>query len=89
MAHRNSIDVVNSSVNRESVERLQLKLHSAAEAALDLAVEEQKIPAGLLSAVQSILRDASIQPDLTSEQEVQEEENTSRWLDVLAEDVGL
>ena len=82
----------NSQVTRQSAERLQLKLYQAAESALDLALVDQNIPAALLSSVQSILRDASLQPDLSTAQETEEPqltEETSKWIDCLEEDLGL
>ncbi len=55
----------NKLVNREKAEVLQEKLFAAATTALDLAMDEGKIPGNLLSACQSILRDSGLAPDLT------------------------
>lgn len=64
---RYSNQEVNTRVNRSAAERLQEKLFQAAEAALDQAIESGNVPAALLSATQSILRDAGLNPDLASD----------------------
>jgi phosphoenolpyruvate carboxylase len=83
---------LNSSVNREAAERLQAKLYQAAEAALDIALTEGKIPGNLLSSCQSILRDANLMPDLTTEPteaERLEVASEQQWISDLTRDVGL
>jgi hypothetical protein len=82
---------VNRTVSREAAERLQSKLYAAAEQALDLAMLEQKIPAGLLSSCQSILRDADLTPDLSQpdEDDAEHRAAASQWVDDLAGDLGL
>ena len=82
---------LNKTVSREAAERLQQKLYQAAEQALDLAMLEQKIPAGLLSSCQTILRDADLTPDLAQPDEAEAEYRAaaSQWVDDLAGDLGL
>ena len=81
----------NTTVSRQAAERLQAKLYQAAEQALDIAMLEQKIPAGLLSSCQTILRDADLAPDLSQdeESEVEHRAAASKWVDDLAGDLGL
>lgn len=80
----------NSQVTREAAERLQVKLYQAAEAALDIALVDQKIPANLLSSCQAILRDANLTPDLAaSDEDEAAAEEQSRWVDDLEADLGL
>ena len=49
---------LNAKVGREQAEVLQQKLFAAVSYALDTAMEEGKVPGNLLSACQSILREA-------------------------------
>ena len=83
----------NSLVNREAAERLQLKLFEAAERALDLALQEQKVPANLISSVHSVLRDAGLAPDLQTrseaEAEAAQQAEKNAWVDDMAKDMGL
>lgn len=83
---------LNTTVSREAAERLQLKLYTAAEKALDLALENGVIPGNLLSSCQSILRDASLTPDLTPEDEKNDsagDSSQSIWLSNFESEYGL
>ena len=86
-------DVTNSSVDRAAVERLQLKLMTAAEAALDQALADGAIPSSLLSSVQSIIRDAGVRPDLSDGPDGSEGSSdgglSPSWLSDLEEKLGL
>ena len=83
----------NGQVNREAAERLQRKLFEAAERALDLALADEKVPANLISSVQSVLRDAGLTPDLQSREEAEAQAAgnaaAASWIDDLSKEVGL
>ena len=82
----------NSRVDRSAAERLQEKLFTAAESALDEAISTGTIPAALLSSVQSILRDAGLNPDLANSEdgECSSKPGVSpTWLQDLSNDLGL
>lgn len=82
----------NSRVDRSAAERLQEKLFVAAEAALDQAIESGVIPAALLSSTQNILRDAGLNPDLSSGDSERASDDpgvSPNWLKELSNDLGL
>ena len=82
---------VNKKVDRSAAERLQEKLYIAAEAALDKAIADGNIPSSLLSATQSILKDAGLTPDLSVDEdpEVGTHVVTPNWLKDMQRDLGL
>ena len=82
----------NSRVDRTAAERLQEKLFTAAESALDDAISTGTVPAALLSSVQSILRDAGLNPDLGSAEDGEyssEKGPSPTWLQELSNELGL
>lgn len=67
MAKRN--EHVNRNIDRTEVEELQTALFRATRQALDQAATSGEIPASLLQAATSLLRDFSIAPDMTQDPE--------------------
>ncbi|MDC0277460.1 hypothetical protein OAK87_00630 [bacterium] len=82
----------NTKVDRSAAERLQEKLYIAAETALDDAISSGTVPAALLSATQSILRDAGLNPDLSTggpEGSTEGSGASANWLAELSQELGL
>lgn len=84
-------DHVNRRVNADAAERLQERLFVAAELALDKAIEAGEVPASLLSATNTILKDQNIAIDLTSGKEEEEVQANyaPRWVQDLERELGL
>ena len=58
-----------------------------------MALADEKVPANLISSVQSVLRDAGLTPDLQTRADAEaqeaEAERANSWIDDLSREVGL